>query len=217
MPRISAPSTVAEHRQQVQMEVFAAWAKLIAERGYDGVSLADVAAEAGVGRTAMYNYFADKESLLLAYASWQMDTFLVSCRPTSRRRTRPRTSCARSSAATSWTSRPARCCRARSSPRWWATRRTPRLPATSRRSRTACAGSSTQGIASGEFTVAESGPAATMAIACIGAERIPLGMGVHALDESVEQVFQFLSGALGAVPPALPRSSTKGKMPGTRT
>ena len=59
------------------MRVFAAWAKLHSRARIRRVSLADVAAEAGVGRTAMYNYFADKESLLLAYASWQMDTFLV--------------------------------------------------------------------------------------------------------------------------------------------
>ena len=200
MPRISAP-TVAEHRQQVQTRVFAAWARLIAERGYDGVTLADVAAEAGVGRTAMYNYFADKESLLLAYASWQMDTFIAELQ---------------SDLAAEDTASDKLRAFIRRHLVDFATR--PLLPGpqlatlVGDKAYTALARHIApledslrqvidEGIASGEFTVADSGPAATMAIACIGAERIPLGMGVHALDESVEQVFQFLAGALGAPRP----------------
>lgn len=54
--------------------------QLIVDRGYDAITLADVAADAGVGRTAVYNHFADKESVLLAWATDATDRYLVSLR-----------------------------------------------------------------------------------------------------------------------------------------
>jgi AcrR family transcriptional regulator len=45
------------------------------ERGYDALSLADIAKATGMARTAMYNYFPDKESLLLAYTEHEMDEY----------------------------------------------------------------------------------------------------------------------------------------------
>lgn len=54
--------------------------QLIAERGYDSVTLADIAAGAGVGRTAVYNHFPDKESVLLAMAQDQTADYLVRLR-----------------------------------------------------------------------------------------------------------------------------------------
>ena len=51
--------------------------ELIAERGYDNISLADVAAGAGVGRTAVYNHFPDKESVLLAWAQDETESYLT--------------------------------------------------------------------------------------------------------------------------------------------
>lgn len=50
--------------------------QLIAERGYDAITLADVAAGAGVGRTAVYNHFPDKESVLLAWAHDETDRYV---------------------------------------------------------------------------------------------------------------------------------------------
>lgn len=50
--------------------------ELIAERGYDNISLADVAAGAGVGRTAVYNHFPDKESVLLAWAQDETEAYV---------------------------------------------------------------------------------------------------------------------------------------------
>ena len=47
------------------------------QRGFDAISLADIAAAADVGRTAMYNYFADKESLLLAYAEHVTEQYMA--------------------------------------------------------------------------------------------------------------------------------------------
>ena len=36
--------------------------------GLPGLTMTDVARHAGVGRTAVYNYYADMEQLLIAYA-----------------------------------------------------------------------------------------------------------------------------------------------------
>ena len=66
MPRIIGGS-LSEHREETRRRLFAALARLMAERGFDSVTLADVAHEAGIGRTAVYNHVPDKESLLIEY------------------------------------------------------------------------------------------------------------------------------------------------------
>jgi AcrR family transcriptional regulator len=66
MPKIIGGSLHA-HRQQVRARVFEVLRTQLYERGFDAVTLAGVAAEAGLGRTAMYNHFPDKESLLVAF------------------------------------------------------------------------------------------------------------------------------------------------------
>lgn len=73
-------SSLADHRGQVRQRLFASLLELIAEHGYDSVTLADIAAGAGVGRTAVYNHFPDKESLLLALAHDQTEDYLVRLR-----------------------------------------------------------------------------------------------------------------------------------------
>jgi len=64
MPKIIG-ATLREHREQVRTRLFDALAELIAEQGFDAVTLSQVAARAGVGRTAVYNHFPDKEALLV--------------------------------------------------------------------------------------------------------------------------------------------------------
>lgn len=66
MPKISA-RTLEEHRIETMDRLLDAWAELVKARGYAEVSLADVAAQAGLARTAIYNYFADREALLFAW------------------------------------------------------------------------------------------------------------------------------------------------------
>lgn len=66
MPKIIG-SSLAEHRQRVRTALFTSLAELMNERSFDRITLSDVAAHAGVGRTAVYNHFADKEDLLLAF------------------------------------------------------------------------------------------------------------------------------------------------------
>ncbi|GAA1992111.1 TetR/AcrR family transcriptional regulator [Amycolatopsis minnesotensis] len=66
MPKIIGGSLTA-HREQVRAKVFDALRAQLYERGFDAVTLAGVASAAGVGRTAIYNHFPDRESLLIAF------------------------------------------------------------------------------------------------------------------------------------------------------
>lgn len=76
MPKIIGASLV-EHRQQIRRRLFGALATLMAEHGFDAVSLSGIAAAAGVGRTAVYNHFPDKETLLLAFIEDETATFVA--------------------------------------------------------------------------------------------------------------------------------------------
>lgn len=76
MPKIIG-STLGEHRQQVRSRLFAALSQLMAESGFDAVSLADIAAAAGVGRTSVYNHFPDKESLLIGFIEHETSSFMA--------------------------------------------------------------------------------------------------------------------------------------------
>jgi AcrR family transcriptional regulator len=66
MPKISARN-LEEHRTETMDRLLDAWSELVKSRGYAEVSLADVAAQAGLARTAIYNYFPDRETLLFAW------------------------------------------------------------------------------------------------------------------------------------------------------
>jgi AcrR family transcriptional regulator len=66
MPKILGESLEA-HRREVRARVFDVMRAQLYERGFDAITLAGVAAAAGVGRTALYNHFPDKESLLVAF------------------------------------------------------------------------------------------------------------------------------------------------------
>lgn len=61
----------------MRLRLFDALMRLILDRGYATVTLADIAAEAGVGRTAVYNHFPDKESLLVALAEHQTEIYMA--------------------------------------------------------------------------------------------------------------------------------------------
>jgi AcrR family transcriptional regulator len=76
MPKIIGGS-LHEHREQTRQRLYAALSQLMAERGFDAISLADIAATAGIGRTAVYNHFADKESLLLGFISHETAQYLA--------------------------------------------------------------------------------------------------------------------------------------------
>lgn len=68
-------NSLSEHRQRTRAALFEALSTLMSERAFDKITLSDVAAQAGVGRTAVYNHFADKEDLLLAFMEYESRRF----------------------------------------------------------------------------------------------------------------------------------------------
>jgi AcrR family transcriptional regulator len=79
MPRISAPSNAAQ-RADTQRRILKAFGELLFTHGLPGLTMTDVARHAGVGRTAVYNYYADIEELLIAYALVETERFLAELR-----------------------------------------------------------------------------------------------------------------------------------------
>ncbi len=79
MPKIIGAS-LAEHRVNVRARLFGALSQLMAEEGFDAVSLARIASAAGVGRTSVYNHFPDKEAMLVAFIEDETEKFLEDLR-----------------------------------------------------------------------------------------------------------------------------------------
>jgi AcrR family transcriptional regulator len=79
VPRITAGS-VEEHREQVHRRVFDALAVLLTKRSLDAITMAQLAAAAGLGRTAIYHHFADKEAVFVAFASHETSRYLEQLR-----------------------------------------------------------------------------------------------------------------------------------------
>ncbi|POH57381.1 TetR/AcrR family transcriptional regulator [Arthrobacter glacialis] len=79
MPRIAAPTNAAQ-REQTQRKILDAFGELLFTHGLPGLTMTDVARTAGVGRTAVYNYFADLEQLLVAYALDETGKFVAELR-----------------------------------------------------------------------------------------------------------------------------------------
>ncbi|WP_043639233.1 TetR/AcrR family transcriptional regulator [Nonomuraea candida] len=77
MPRISA-ATIGEHRAQTRDRILQAVSRLSRVQGIDAISMTDVAGEAGITRTVLYNYFPDKATLLLAFAERVTSYFIDS-------------------------------------------------------------------------------------------------------------------------------------------
>jgi AcrR family transcriptional regulator len=79
MPRISAPSNAAQ-RAETQRRILNAFGELLFTHGLPGLTMTDVARHAGIGRTAVYNYYADIEELLISYALVETERFLAELR-----------------------------------------------------------------------------------------------------------------------------------------
>jgi AcrR family transcriptional regulator len=75
MPRISAASNAAQ-RAETQRRILTAFGELLFTHGLPGLTMTDVARHAKIGRTAVYNYYADIEELLIAYALNETERFL---------------------------------------------------------------------------------------------------------------------------------------------
>ncbi|MCW2840851.1 MAG: TetR family transcriptional regulator [Aeromicrobium sp.] len=76
MPKIIGGS-LEEHRERTRRLVFEALSALLARRSFDALTMADLAAEAGIGRTVIYNHFADKDAVVVAFASAETDRYLA--------------------------------------------------------------------------------------------------------------------------------------------
>ncbi|MCU1518712.1 MAG: TetR family transcriptional regulator [Pseudarthrobacter sp.] len=79
MPRISAATNAAQ-RAETQHRILTAFGELLFTHGLPGLTMTDVARHAGVGRTAVYNYYADIEELLISYALDETERFLAELR-----------------------------------------------------------------------------------------------------------------------------------------
>ncbi len=64
MPRIRAEN-IAAHKAATHAQILAAATDLFLSQGYAAISYGDIAAEIGVGRTTLYEYFPDKEAILV--------------------------------------------------------------------------------------------------------------------------------------------------------
>ncbi|MDQ3823468.1 MAG: TetR/AcrR family transcriptional regulator [Actinomycetota bacterium] len=71
MPRLWT-DTVEAHRREVRDAIVDAAASLASARGVRGVTMTDVAHEAGIGRATLYKYFPDVESILVAWHDRQI-------------------------------------------------------------------------------------------------------------------------------------------------
>jgi len=75
MPKIIGGS-LHEHRAQTRQKLFTALSTLMTDRGFDTITLAEIAAAAGVGRTAVYNHFPDKEAMLLGFITHETEQYV---------------------------------------------------------------------------------------------------------------------------------------------
>ncbi|TXJ07098.1 MAG: TetR/AcrR family transcriptional regulator [Aeromicrobium sp.] len=77
MPKIIAGS-LDEHRLEVRARLFEALAQLLRESPLEAITIAQLAATSGVGRTAIYNHFSDKDAIVVDFATSETDRFLES-------------------------------------------------------------------------------------------------------------------------------------------
>ncbi|MFI7483896.1 TetR/AcrR family transcriptional regulator [Kocuria sp. M1R5S2] len=79
MPRISAATNAAQ-RENTKRAILDSFGQLLYQQGLTGLTMTHVAKNAGVGRTAVYNYFADMGELLVAYALDETERFMTDLR-----------------------------------------------------------------------------------------------------------------------------------------
>lgn len=71
-PRIAADN-VAEHVERQEKAVFDAAVRLFTERGYERVTLAEIAAEVGLARNSLYRYFPGKAEILVRWVNRELE------------------------------------------------------------------------------------------------------------------------------------------------
>ncbi|MHB1518043.1 MAG: TetR/AcrR family transcriptional regulator [Acidimicrobiales bacterium] len=89
MPRLWA-QTIETHRREVGDAILDTTAALVAEHGLRGVTMSQIAAEAGIGRATLYKYFPDVESILVAWHERHVAGHLVELEELSQKADDPR-------------------------------------------------------------------------------------------------------------------------------
>ncbi|MDO5661762.1 MAG: TetR/AcrR family transcriptional regulator [Brachybacterium sp.] len=79
MPKIIGGS-LEEHRERTRTRIFGALGELMETEDFDALTFSRVAQAAGVGRTAMYNHFPDKDALLVEFAMHETTGYLEQLR-----------------------------------------------------------------------------------------------------------------------------------------
>lgn len=74
MPKIIG-ATITEHREKTRQALFDALSSLLKEQSYETITMSQISRRAGVGRTAIYNHFEDKDSMLLGLMSAATEDF----------------------------------------------------------------------------------------------------------------------------------------------
>jgi AcrR family transcriptional regulator len=75
VPRIRAGS-IAEHKELTRAQILEAAQRLFHDLGYQNTSLGDIAAVVGIGRTTLYEYFTDKEDLVVSLVESELPKLL---------------------------------------------------------------------------------------------------------------------------------------------
>lgn len=70
-------ATIDEHRRTVHSAILDATAALVAEHGLAGVTMSQIAAQAGIGRATLYKYFPDVEAIVVAWHERQVGEHLA--------------------------------------------------------------------------------------------------------------------------------------------
>jgi len=68
--------TIETHRHDVRQALLDTTAALVAEQGLRGVTMSQIAEQAGIGRATLYKYFPDVESILVAWHAHQIGEHL---------------------------------------------------------------------------------------------------------------------------------------------
>ncbi|MGV9771642.1 TetR/AcrR family transcriptional regulator [Streptosporangium sp. NPDC003464] len=197
MPRISA-ATIGEHRAQTRDRILQAFSRLSRNQGIDTISMTDVASEAGITRTVLYNYFPDKAALLLAFTERVTHYFIESygrelpehASPAERLRVFVRLQLAGLLAHPH--PGPADLSAALGPDAYQ------RLADHVAPMQRILTGIIDSGVASGDFRTPDVAAAARMIIAVLGAERVPLLSGTVTPQEAEETVCGFVLRGLGA-------------------
>lgn len=212
MPKISA-KTLELHRAETIDKLIDSFGRLVMERGYEDVSLADVAQDVGLARTAIYNYFPDRESLLFAWTDREVGRAMegiereVDAAPTSAEKLR---------------------IFIRLQLQDFASRHLPPgqeviqflKPETYGRFmqhiepiERILRGILAHGAETGEFGRVDADQVVPLVIACIGSERGPLASGAHDVDDATQRVASFVLRALNAPASAAAKSAPPKKTP----